>query len=360
MKLVFTGDIALHGLFPDKIQIAPDILELFKKADMTIGNLETPLTNSVKKSEMPVINLKADKNSTVFLKYFNVLNIGNNHIFDYDIEGFLDTVKLLKQNNIRCFGAGLNISEAQKPLKIEFDNNKKIAFIAGTRWDNASKRKHGTSGYKGHRNAVRHLKQKGYFVIYYPHWGYEYIQTPPPDVRRHAKKMIDYGVDLIIGTHPHVLQGYELYKNKYIFYSLGNFIFDNSIIEKLAPENAKTNCKKSAVLIIDIENEYNYKCEIHPTTFSNSGIEYAAEDERRSILAEIDKYSEVFKKDYLQYIKCYYKQVPEIIKQNNKIREKFQNSKELKPFKSLQLYRNVIKQDILNRIYYLTQKNNRF
>ncbi|MBI5206776.1 MAG: CapA family protein, partial [Candidatus Firestonebacteria bacterium] len=80
-------------------------------------------------------------------------------------------------------------------------------------------------------NEIKKIKSRSDFVIVFPHWGVEYEKTPNDDQKNTAKAFIDAGADLIIGTHPHVIQSIETYKNKFIFYSLGNFIFDQYFSE---------------------------------------------------------------------------------------------------------------------------------
>ena len=100
-------------------------------------------------------------------------------------------------------------------MKIE-KNDKKVAFLGFTRWINAGKKKPGTTpgNFKKLTNIIRTLKNENYFVIIMPHWNYEYVHFPAPDNRNLGKDLIDAGADLIVGSHPHIIQGYEKHNNK--------------------------------------------------------------------------------------------------------------------------------------------------
>jgi poly-gamma-glutamate capsule biosynthesis protein CapA/YwtB (metallophosphatase superfamily) len=357
MNIIFAGDISLNGLNSDLLKLDESIKTLFSSSDIVVGNLETPITNSDLKKELLPVNLKADGNSIHLLKNFDILNLGNNHTFDFGIYGYNDTIAFLEKNSIRYFGAGENLKQAQNPLKIITYDEFKIAIITGTRWNNASKKKYGTSGFVGHKKNIIRLKKDGYFVIYFPHWGYEYIAIPPPDVRSHAKKMIKYGVDLIVGTHPHVLQGYEKFKGKYIFYSLGNFIFHSEIIETLAPLVKRKNCTSSVLLQINVQDDKKYRYRLHPIQFNDVSINLINEKNYNKVLDEIEKMSMVFKLSYFDYLKSYYNQVPSIVEQNIKIRNQFQNFHQQSVVKKIKLLNNITKQDLYNRLFFLYHKS---
>jgi poly-gamma-glutamate synthesis protein (capsule biosynthesis protein) len=355
MKLALVGDISLHGLNPENIELDDQIISYFRQSDLIVGNLETPVTSSNTKTDLLPVHLKANNNAISFLKYFSVLSLCNNHIFDYGLEGFLDTFKLLDENQIKHFGAGRNLAEAVEPLKLTLDEDEKIAFISGTRWSNANKTSFGTASYKGHKSNIKKLKKEGYFIVYFPHWGYEYITIAPPDVRQHAKKMIDNGVDVIIGTHPHILQGYESYKGKHIFYSLGNFTFSSDIIKTLAPAESISSCHTTVILNLIIEKNNDYKFELAPVRFNNEKIELLSGVDKNFVNHYLEEISKIYYKSYTAYLREYYDQVPELVMQNIKIRNNFQNFHKQCLIRKLQLLKNITKQDVLNRLYNLTK-----
>jgi poly-gamma-glutamate capsule biosynthesis protein CapA/YwtB (metallophosphatase superfamily) len=350
MIISFVGDICLDSIDLEEFILEDEIVSIFKSSDILIGNLENPITESENKRDLLPVHLKSGENSIKILKYFTALSLCNNHIFDFGRKGFNDSQLFLKQHNILNWGAGKNKNEANLPLEIVENNSSKIAFISGTRWSNANSSKHGTASLNGHNKQIRNLKSKGFFIIYYPHWGYEYILTPPPDVRSHARKMIDFGVDLIVGSHPHVLQGYEEYKGKYIFYSLGNFIFHRKHIESLAPTESHKRVKTSVILKVHLRNKSVDRFELHPITFSSQKIKLIQGMKKEEIIDDINKNSKIFKNSRIEYLKAYYSQVSDIVDQNRKIRNNFQNFKKQTFFKKILLFKDVTKQDLLNRL----------
>jgi poly-gamma-glutamate capsule biosynthesis protein CapA/YwtB (metallophosphatase superfamily) len=355
-KIIVTlvGDICLDSIDLENIVLEDKIKSILLSSSIAIGNLESPVTESeIKQKKLPVY-LKTDVKSIKVLKYFSALSLANNHIFDYGVTGFNDTIDFLIKNNICFFGAGKNAEEAKIPLTIEKDIPQKIALITGTRWTNAKLNEHGTAKFRGHAKNIRDLKLKGYFIIYYPHWGYEYILTPPPDVRTHARKMIELGVDLVVGTHPHLLQGFEEFKGKYIFYSLGNFIFHHKHIERLTPKESQNRVKTSVILTLYLNNGSVDRVELHPIKYSNEKIQLILGMDKEDIITDMNENSKIFKKSKITYLKKYYSQVSDIVKQNQKIRSDFQNYEKLCFVRKLLFFKNITKQDILNRLAHFT------
>ena len=160
--------------------------------------------------------------------------LANNHIFDYGEEAFFDTLGYLKKAGIQTVGAGKNKKEAKKPVYLTV-KNKKIAIVAATRAEKyiltpeAGKNSPGVFRTYQDREYVKEIKKaakKADYVIAYVHWGTEY-STELEDVQKsQARDYINAGADAVVGAHTHCLQGIEWYKGVPIFYSLGNFWFN--------------------------------------------------------------------------------------------------------------------------------------
>lgn len=161
---------------------------------------------------------------------FKGLALANNHIFDVvDIEL---TTSHLNELSIPNCGIGINLDDAVKPLTIH-ENGQKIVIL-NFGWEViqcevASKSKYGVNPLtKSHvlntiqKTVLKHPTAK---IIPYMHWSYELEAEPQPFERELAKKMIDLGAAGVIGSHPHRVGGFELYKNRPILYSLGNWLF---------------------------------------------------------------------------------------------------------------------------------------
>lgn len=186
---------------------------------------------------------------------FDVLSLANNHTMEHGVVVLQETIQTLKNAGIQICGLRSQSPEFYSEPVIVSRKGKTIGIL-GYNWigtkrfadaDNYISQVHDSIvNYSWHRNSendnrlrgiaknrnknvindIKVLKQKVDFVILMPHWGYEYVNYPPYGVTLEAKTFIDAGVDLILGSHPHVIHGRERYKNKLIFYSLGNFIFD--------------------------------------------------------------------------------------------------------------------------------------
>jgi hypothetical protein len=258
-KIIFVGDICLDkALYKNKndntkyiseltagnlINKNIDFLEkfnfLFKNADKCIGNLETAITEEEEACEKD-FTFNSDESSITFLKkYFDALSIANNHSYDYGKKGFMDTITKLNKYDLKYFGGGKNLVEARKPI-FYFEKGIHIAVLSydlsiksNNKIAEATNEKPGIVwAYKKYlKNDIEKVKNKNIdFIILYIHWGKEYEKIASElDQLDIAQYSIDCGVDIIIGTHPHVPQNIDIYKGKPIFYSLGNFIFNGFV-----------------------------------------------------------------------------------------------------------------------------------
>lgn len=306
----------------DKFNIQENVSDIFKKGDLNIANLESPLTlnQSVRPNTPVALRSAPGRNRAIDL--FNVFSLANNHILDYGEEGFLDTVTFLEKSGKKYFGAGKDLEEAYLPLKIEL-NGKKIAFLGFTRWVNAGKRKPGTTpdNLKKLSQIIKKLKKEKYFVILMPHWNYEYVRFPAPDNRNLGKKLLDAGADLIVGSHPHIFQGYEKYKNKYIFHSMGNFIFHSDVFRSISMIKNDPRLQFSFILTIDLEENSDYRIKITPIYTDNSTIRLLDKEERGSFEAKLKKISDILY-DEKKYRKYFYRDAADISGQSTKMLKK--------------------------------------
>ncbi|MGF7050242.1 poly-gamma-glutamate synthesis protein (capsule biosynthesis protein) [Paenibacillus sp. DS2015] len=242
IKLVFVGDILLDGYVGDQItkfganypfvKVAP----ILKKADMAFANLETPVSLRGKAADK-MFAFRSKPTSLKGLIYAGIdgVTLANNHILDYGQDAMLDTLLHLNKYNIGYTGAGKNIKEAFKPYT-QTIKGKKIAVIGVSRvlsdpsWYAGKKSAGAASAYtlEPMLSEIKKSAKANDFTIMYIHWNQEFMDYPEKYARTMAKQMIDSGADIIIGSHSHCLMGIEYYKNKPIYYSLGNFIFNRS------------------------------------------------------------------------------------------------------------------------------------
>jgi poly-gamma-glutamate synthesis protein (capsule biosynthesis protein) len=268
-NLAAVGDLSLSKPLDKDPSEAVDVL---RKADAAIGNLESPFT-MVGEPADKWVTLKQDPMlAKEYAKMgFKVLNIANNHMLDYGLEGFLSTIRVLKENGIIFIGGGVNLDDALKHKIIE-KNGIKLAFIgcASTLPGNSMAGK-GTPGLAPLRvrttyyiepemekeqpgnppviftkpvqedvdaivNEIKKAKVEADHVILTIHWGMAFQENILDYQVEAARAFIDAGAKLILGHHPHRIQGVEKYKDVFIFYSLGDFFFD---VAHMAPVNTK-------------------------------------------------------------------------------------------------------------------------
>jgi poly-gamma-glutamate capsule biosynthesis protein CapA/YwtB (metallophosphatase superfamily) len=232
VKILFVGDMMFdryirqatekHG--GDYNYIFSDIKSDLEQYDLVVGNLEGPITD---KQSVSVGTAMDEKRNLVFSfdpavagalaeNNIGLVSLGNNHILNQGEGGLAETKKYLDEAGVKYFGdTGNNNSEFQireiRGVKIGFVNYN--YSIAGS--------------FKKAIGDIGNIRNSVDFVVVCPHWGTEYkTGKPGQSIQEMARKFIDAGADLVIGTHPHVVEASETYKGKRIYYSLGNFIFD--------------------------------------------------------------------------------------------------------------------------------------
>lgn len=189
-----------------------NVEDIFKNDDITTANLETTFTTASAKADKE-FTFKASPDYAKVLTRGSIegVNIANNHIRDYLDKGLSDTKKSLQTEKINYFGEGEKWITEVKGVKFGF------LGYRGFYYDN--------SFLANLKNDIVDLKNQGCLVIINFHWGEEGSNNPNNTQKFLAHYSIDNGADLIIGHHPHVIQGIEMYKDKIIAYSLGNFCF---------------------------------------------------------------------------------------------------------------------------------------
>ena len=240
IKMIFVGDMmlsrsvgALMAKTNEYTYPFTAIGEYFKSADLTFGNLENPVSSRGVRVGS-IFSFRADPKTIEGLTFagFDVVSIANNHMWDYGREAFIDTMAHLTEAGINFVGGGHNNEEAHRPV-IKYINGTKIAFLAYTEFlqnaisgiDSAGITKWDIEQMK---KDIAEAQQSNDIVVVSLHWGEEYKTQHNQKQENMAKAAIDAGADLIIGHHPHVRQEVEQYKNGWIAYSLGNFVFDQN------------------------------------------------------------------------------------------------------------------------------------
>jgi poly-gamma-glutamate capsule biosynthesis protein CapA/YwtB (metallophosphatase superfamily) len=207
-----------------------DMLPVLRGADLRIVNCECALAAAerpVWKSGAVFKGLPAHVAGLTTVP-FEVACLANNHVFDYGLRGFRETLDVLRRNGIRTVGAGLTSEEALKPLSLTVKGTRITILNFGEGEDlTASRGGPGGCGWEIEQlvASVRKAKKRGDFVVVVAHAGLEYIPFPPPYIVEAYRALSEAGADCVIGHHPHVPQGLEMRGRRLIAYSLGNFVF---------------------------------------------------------------------------------------------------------------------------------------
>lgn len=244
LRITLVGDILLDRGVRKTIDetgadalFTPSIDSLFKKADMVVANLECPATLRNTPQQKPYI-FRAEPEMLTVLQQHGIthLNLANNHSIDQGREGLVDTY-----NNIRAregltpLGAGHNMAEAAQPVLLN-DKPRKVWILVSNRLtlENfaylPSQPSISQEPFDSLCQRVQQLRSNDAtaYIIVYPHWGREHNPYPSFEQRWQARQLINAGADIIVGHHPHCIQQQEVYRGRHIFYSIGNFIFDQS------------------------------------------------------------------------------------------------------------------------------------
>jgi poly-gamma-glutamate capsule biosynthesis protein CapA/YwtB (metallophosphatase superfamily) len=318
MRINFFGDVCLDGIASDRFIIDPQIAGLVATAAHSVGNLESPLTYAVDGMPYRVKLMKAEPKPSSILDLFDVFTLANNHILDYKENGLTDTINFLSEQDKKFFGIGSSIKDAFIPLRLE-QGNVKLAFLGFTRWRQATRKSAGTTPDHRRRLAriINDLSRDGYFVVLFPHWNYEYVDYPAPSNRQLAKRLIDAGADLIVGAHPHIVQGYERYAGKWIFHSIGNFIFNPKHLTRT--EAGEQRVHQAVILKVDIAADKSYDFEIVPVHTDAGQVRLLASAERTALLDRVADLSSVFRDDRLASRRFYEQATKEIRKESTQM-----------------------------------------
>lgn len=238
VKLIFVGDMMLDDGPGKAIAAGADpyqeFAEIFDAADLVIGNLECVVATCGQEQEKPWTFRAHPRVIPHLTWYFDAVSVANNHSGDFGQDALAEQCGLLDEAKLTYFGGGRNREEAHRPAILE-RRGLRIAFLAFNdfppREFEAGPTTPGVAWIDEQTvlAAIRAIKeeQQAELVIPYMHWGDEDDNGPNREQIDLARKMIDAGADAVVGAHPHVLQRTDCYRCKPIFYSLGNFVFDD-------------------------------------------------------------------------------------------------------------------------------------
>ncbi len=293
VTLVFGGDVTLADHFENVIGSNYSLpfaqLSEYRDADLAMVNLENPLTRSTLRRPNKQFNFKANPEAVKVLTEggIDIVNLANNHTMDYEESGLVETMETLDRAGIHAVGAGRDFKEARRPSIIEV-KGQRIAYLGyyDADFHAAAEGVAGTNPRYDDRVAadIKAIRDQVDWVVVNYHWGAELADYPGDWQIDLARFTIDQGADVVIGHHPHVLQGAEIYKGRPIVYSLGNFIFGG---------NSRTDYE-TAVLRVALNNNRKMKVEFLPVEVTQYQAKVISGEKGEDIVKRVARLSQIF------------------------------------------------------------------
>lgn len=290
--LLFGGDVTLTDAYTDLVGSnqtwAFGALEEYRQADVAMVNLEAPFTTATTPLPDKNFNFKANPAEVQVLKNggVDIVTLANNHSMDYETPGLEETLKTLDEAGIHHIGAGQNTQEARRPEILEV-KGQRIAYLGYYDADAhaAGDTTAGTNARQNDRIAadIKAIRSQVDWIVVNYHWGEELAKYPTDSQIDLAHFTIDQGADLVVGHHPHVLQGAEIYKGRPIAYSLGNFIFGG---------NSRSDYD-TAVLKVALRDR-QMKVQFLPVEVRSYQPKVVSGDRGTEILQQIENVSDLF------------------------------------------------------------------
>lgn len=308
MKILFLGDICTDSYSDSSISE-------FKKTKLytflvnyegvIVGNLEAPLLENIlheNKNKFSLVNSLINKG---LFDFCSVYNLGNNHIFDQGLNGYIETVNNLKLLNKNFLGAGYDLESSRKPCVIKC-GEKKVALLSYCCFSTNSEMYSNSSSpgptpliYEFIKEDIDRLKGHEIDHIFVlPHWGVENEFFPTYDQASLARKIIDLGVDSIVGSHTHTLQAFETFNGKNIYYSLGNLFFTDFDLGNGAKYYQGRYNKEGLIVEVDLSMEQPKFKELYIKLNSDSIPEIVEKD---SLLTPVDKNNRVLSDNLVKF-----------------------------------------------------------
>lgn len=252
--LTFAGDINFddnsstmdyYNSVPNGIVdcISYELIEIMNDANIMCLNNEFTYSTAGSPLDGKAYTFRAHPSRVDILKDMGVdiVTLANNHIYDYGKQAFLDTLNTLNKADIKYYGAGKNLDEAKSPEYFNIQG-KTLAYVAASRAEKYKMTPQATEDSPGilrcydtelFIKTIEKASKNADYVIAYVHWGTEYSFELEDVQLSTGKDYLDAGADIVIGAHPHCLQGIEYHNGKPIVYSLGNLWFNNKTLDTM-------------------------------------------------------------------------------------------------------------------------------
>lgn len=295
VTLVFTGDVLLSDYVLNNYNskgisgvASDDLLSELQQADLTIINNEFPFSTRGSQAPDKQFTFRVDPSYVSVLTDMGVdiAGLANNHVLDYGSDALLDTFDTLDAAGIDYMGAGVDMDRASRLITREIDGMT-FGFLAASRvipvvsWDVANASPGVFTTYDPARlvAAIEAARSQCDYLTVMVHWGIERDAYPQEYQTQLARQYIDAGADLIIGAHPHVLQGIDYYQDKPVCYSLGNFIFNQEI-------------PRTAIVKVTVEKDKEPTIQFLAASASGAYTSLSSSEEKASIYQYLEEISD--------------------------------------------------------------------
>jgi len=315
MNILIAGDFApmarlahlmeekrFQDVFPD------DLCGVIRAADFSFVNFESPVVeDGYKPIHKCGPNLKCSKEAVEAVKYvgFTGVTLANNHILDYGADGLRRTVKSCRDQRLDVVGAGENLKDAKEILYLEKDG-KMLAVIncCEHEFSIATDTEVGANPLDPIRQFYQIQEAKAYadHVLVIVHGGHEHFQLPSQRMVETYRFFIDAGADAVVNHHQHCYSGYETYKEKLIFYGLGNFCFD---------EESLRNCFWNQGYMIDLDfSDKSVSFTLYPYSQCNesASVNLLYGEDRKKFKKELKNLNRIISNETLlkDHVRIYY------------------------------------------------------
>ncbi len=305
VRILIAGDFAPRNRVEALLQeecyadIFSQVITYTHESDYSIVNLEAPVVvdSSTKPIEKCGPSLKCSVNAVKAIKYagFNMATLANNHFYDYGDTGVRDTLTACANEGLDVVGGGFNATEASKTFIKEI-NGVKFAFIncCENEFSIATDQTAGSNPINPVRqfNAISEAKAVSDKIIVIVHGGPEGYRYPTPRMKELYRFYIDSGADAVINHHQHCYSGYEVYKEKPIFYGLGNFCFDSN-----RPQRTKWN-EGYIVQLIFNESFVDFRLIPYIQGLEMPGVQLMSGDDLTSFESTIKGFNDIIQDDH--------------------------------------------------------------
>jgi poly-gamma-glutamate capsule biosynthesis protein CapA/YwtB (metallophosphatase superfamily) len=277
ITIAAVGDLMLGGRTgPFLDRFGPEypfrsVMPVLRLSDVVVGNLESPISLRGVAVQNKKFTLRAAPIAARTLKSagIRVVSLANNHAMDYGPQALEDTLAALDENNVLYTGAGMNLRDARQPALVKV-KGKTLAFLSYSLTFPleffASAGRAGTApGYADFiKTDIEKVRPLADLVVVSFHWGAELMTAAKDYQIELGHRAIDWGADLVLGHHPHVLQEIEVYRGHLIAYSLGNFVFGS--------ESNRTNV--SMILLLTFKDNTLARATVVPIDVNNYRVQY--------------------------------------------------------------------------------------